>query len=322
MTQFSDDRNVEMRELFFETAQELLQSLNDEALKLEKHPGDVELLRSLRRIVHTLKGDAAACGFRELSNAAHALEDALALDSAASHGGVVDVAFAAADTFANMLRAYRNKGKVPSAVALGKMIRELSQSPKTGKRSKKARPAASVPPTWTEYETLAIHDALSKGRHVYHVTAFVDPKCVMPIAARQLLLNALKTSGEVLATRPHEGSPDSSKRLELLVATSKSKEQLTLQARIPTVISRVSAASMKIAIPAAAKTGPAEPAREKAAASAAASHPAVHEGGENHAREGKGNHAPAAGENIVRVDAERIDSVLNLVGELIIGKSM
>ena len=67
MTQLPDERGAEMRELFFETAQELLQSLNDEALKLEKHPEDEELVRSIRRIVHTLKGDAAACGFRELS---------------------------------------------------------------------------------------------------------------------------------------------------------------------------------------------------------------------------------------------------------------
>ncbi len=56
MTQFSDERGAEMRELFFETSQELLQSLNDEALKLEKNPADVELVRSIRRIVHTLKG--------------------------------------------------------------------------------------------------------------------------------------------------------------------------------------------------------------------------------------------------------------------------
>jgi two-component system chemotaxis sensor kinase CheA len=311
-----------MRELFFETAQDLLQSLNDEGLKLEKCPGDVELVRSLRRIVHTLKGDAAACGFRELSKAAHALEDALALESAASHSGLVEVAFAAADTFAHMLRAYRHKGKVPSAAALGKMIRELSQSPKTGKRAKKARPAAAVPPAWTEYEMLAAQDALSKGRHVYHLTAFIDPKCVMPMAARQLLLNALKNSGEVLATRPQEGSPDHGKRLELLVATRKSKEQLTLQARIPTVISRVSAASMKGAIAGVMNTVSAEPVRDKAIAAAPASHPAAPQAGEDHTRGGEANHLPMAGENIVRVDAERIDSVLNLVGELIIGKSM
>jgi two-component system chemotaxis sensor kinase CheA len=321
MTQFSDERSAEMRELFFETAQELLQSLNDEALKLEKHPADAELVRSLRRIVHTLKGDAAACGFRELSNAAHALEDALALESAAAHSGLVEVAFAAADTFANMLRAYRHKGKAPSAASLGKMIRALSQSPKAGKRSKKARPAPAPLPDWTEYEMLATQDALSKGKHVYHLTAFVDPKCVMPIAARQLLLNALKTSAEVLATRPQEGSPDCSKRLELLLATSKTKEQLTLQARIPTVISRVSAAAMKGTIPA-TKAVPAELARDKASGAAPASYPAAHEASEDHARGGQGNHVPVAGENIVRVDAERIDSVLNLVGELIIGKSM
>ena len=35
MTHSSDERGAEMRELFFETSQELLQSLNDEALKLE-----------------------------------------------------------------------------------------------------------------------------------------------------------------------------------------------------------------------------------------------------------------------------------------------
>jgi len=50
----------------FRKRQEILQSINEQALRLEKHPDDLEALRSLRRAVHTLKGDAAACGFREL----------------------------------------------------------------------------------------------------------------------------------------------------------------------------------------------------------------------------------------------------------------
>ena len=70
MTRASDDRGAEMRELFFETTQELLQSLNDDALRLEKAPQDKEVVRSIRRTVHTLKGDAAACGFHELSDLA------------------------------------------------------------------------------------------------------------------------------------------------------------------------------------------------------------------------------------------------------------
>src|SRR5439155_8411538 len=51
MTQFPHDPGAEMRELFFETSQELLQSLNDDALKLEKAPNDPGIIRSLRRTV-------------------------------------------------------------------------------------------------------------------------------------------------------------------------------------------------------------------------------------------------------------------------------
>ena len=38
MSQASDERMAELRELFFDSAHELLQALNDEALKLEKSP--------------------------------------------------------------------------------------------------------------------------------------------------------------------------------------------------------------------------------------------------------------------------------------------
>ncbi len=201
MTQLPDDRAAEMRELFFETAQELLQSLNDEALKLEKSPADEELVRSIRRIVHTLKGDAAACGFRELSNAAHELEDALALESASSHRSLADIAFTAADTFNAMLTAYRRKGKMPSAAPLAKMVRELAEPPKGKKRSKKTAKSkekeAVAPAAWTEYEKLAIQNAVTRGKSVYHVTAGIDSHCAMPIAARQLVLNGLARCAEV-----------------------------------------------------------------------------------------------------------------------------
>src|SRR5437879_3351388 len=77
MSNSPDERGVELRELFYETSQELVQALNEEALKLEKNPADEEIVRSIRRTVHTLKGDSAACGLRELSELAHQFEDAL-----------------------------------------------------------------------------------------------------------------------------------------------------------------------------------------------------------------------------------------------------
>ena len=151
-----DERMAELRELFFESAQELLQSLNDEALKLEKHPGDSEIVRSLRRIVHTLKGDAAACGYRELSEVAHELEDALALESAATHATLAEVAFTAADLFAAMLAAYRKHAKLPARDALRKMVKKLSAEPGTKRGAKKKATVSAQALGWTEYEKLAV----------------------------------------------------------------------------------------------------------------------------------------------------------------------
>jgi two-component system chemotaxis sensor kinase CheA len=107
VTNSPDERGAELRDLFYETSQELLQALNDEALKLEKRPGDEEIVRSVRRTAHTLKGDSAACGLRELSELAHQFEDALSMEGAAAHAAVADIAFAAADLFAEMISAYR-----------------------------------------------------------------------------------------------------------------------------------------------------------------------------------------------------------------------
>jgi len=73
----SDEHAPELRELFFESAEEILQRMNETGLALEQHPGDLDQLREIRRAVHTLKGDSAACGYRELSQLAHELEDVL-----------------------------------------------------------------------------------------------------------------------------------------------------------------------------------------------------------------------------------------------------
>ncbi len=138
MTNSPDERGAELRELFYETSQELVQALNEEALKLEKNPADEEIVRSIRRTVHTLKGDSAACGLRELSELAHQFEDALSLESAASHAAVAEIAFSTADIFSEMIAAYRNGTKLPATKTLSKKIQELTAAPKNGKtRGKK-----------------------------------------------------------------------------------------------------------------------------------------------------------------------------------------
>ncbi len=334
MTQPHDERMAELRALFFESAQELLQSLNDDALELEKNPANNEIVRSIRRTVHTLKGDAAACGHRELSEVAHDLEDALALDSAAAHSGLPDIAFAAADLFAALLNGYRKGSRLPSCEPLRKKIRQLTAAP-AGKKGgrKKAVSAKVVLSDWTEYERLALKNAQQRGLAVYHIVAQIDPHCAMPIAGRQLLQNALAALGEVLAVRPETTSASASMQLEILLATSADAEQISAKCRIPTIIATARCEQLVPATPqptmrseetldsSASASSPSEPQTTPAQESAS-----VVPAAEPH--EELFDDAPIAtspaqlAESILRVDAERIDSVLNLVGELIIGKSM
>ena len=322
----ADERMAELRELFFESAQELLQALNDEALKLEKRPGDAEIVRSIRRTVHTLKGDAAACGYRELSEVAHELEDALALETSVGHNLLAEVAFTAADLFSAMLASYRKRAKLPSRDPLRKMVKKLAEDPGTKQRGRKKAAVTAKALGWTEYEKLAVQKAQAGGKFVYHVHAQIDPHCAMPIAGRQLVQNALASIGDVLAARPEAGSTAAIKQVEFLVATEKAAEQISAKCQIPTIV-----ASVKLdvlpgeVVPqrAGKKTAKASDAVISAEPEANPIEELVAAAEEpESAPEGAPQTHTTMAENILRVDAERIDSVLNLVGELIIGKSM
>ena len=130
MTFPSDEQASELRELFFESAEEILQRMNEAGLALEQHPGDVERLREIRRAVHTLKGDSAACGYRQLSELAHGLEDVLTPELAQRHAELIaEVILTAADTFHEMLAAYRNNLQPPAGGALREHINRLLNKP-------------------------------------------------------------------------------------------------------------------------------------------------------------------------------------------------
>ena len=336
MTNAPDERGAELRELFFETSQELLQALNEETLKLENQPGDEEIVRSIRRTVHTLKGDSAACGLRELSELAHQFEDALSLESAACHGALAEIAFAAADVFAEMLAAYHGGGPMPATEALRQRINELTAAPaakKARRKKKSAEPAPQSGKDWTDAEKRALAQAQAAGLGLYDIVVKIDPNCTMPIAARQLIQNAIGGIGQVLVVRPDAKSPAASRQVEFVFASAQSKEQIAAKCHIPTIAGEISVIQIEAASPAKVSAKIAEQAAApvpEAATSAAASATPV-SGTPAPAQPAPAEAlvpAPEPGlpqalvENILRVDAGRIDNVLNLVGELIIGKSM
>ncbi|MEY2412536.1 MAG: two-component system, chemotaxis family, sensor kinase CheA [Acidobacteriaceae bacterium] len=345
MSRYSEDRAAELRELFFESAQEVLQSFNDEALKIEKQPGDLEAIRSLRRAVHTLKGDAATCGFIELSNLAHQFEDALAVEADVAGVSLAEIAFSAADTFALMLTAYRKETELPSTENLKSAISELANSQPNEKRHPEVRHNSTA--AWTEYEKLVAENAQLQGRHVFQMIVIIDPLCAMPIAARQMIVMALNTLGEVLGTRPEPGSSEVSRHFQLLLATNSNEDAVGAKCRIPTVVSNVELRPLSRSMPQPAVEANLQPPQSASVIAVkqsglnkdlstkelASPIPALEDDGHEHhaalaasAEEREAAVHKASGrsgtENVLRVDAEKIDNVLNLVGELIIGKSM
>ena len=326
MTVPPEDRMSELRQLFFETAGELVQQLNDEAMRLEKSPGDAETARSLRRTVHTLKGDAAACGFREISELAHEFEDVLTLGQATA--SVPEMALRAADVFAALLEAYGKGKKLPSIQAFRADIARLAHPAAGGngpKGKKQTGKTAAKTSCWSEYEQLAISRAVADGKRVYHVVAPIDPQCGMPIAARQMIQLALSEVGEVLAFYPAGGSADSVNRVEAALASGRPGEQIRTKCSIPTIAKNVKVKPLRVAaLPASLPLVSAADLEGKREVEPIAS--------DNDGASLTGNEAPPSGElaaalasgpdNLLRVDAGRIDSVLNLVGELILAKSM
>jgi two-component system chemotaxis sensor kinase CheA len=332
MTNSPDERGAELRELFFETSLELLQALNEEALKLEKKPGDEEIVRGIRRTVHTLKGDSAACGLRELSELAHQFEDALSLEETATQAAVAEIAFTAADVFTAMIAAYRKGTKLPGTASLRKKIQELTSAP-AGKKTRRKKTAKAAPAaerdSWTEYEKVAVAKAQAGGLAVYHVVVKIDPHCAMPIAGRQLIQNAVGGLGQILAVRPDAKSPAATKQVEFVLASEASVEQIAAKGRVPTIAEEVTVELMHAANPPAKKS-----AADVEATEAEAGTKSVDESETENASAAETSTSTAdasapetsptytALENILRVEAGRIDNVLNLVGELIIGKSM
>ena len=328
---FADERINELRNLFFESAQELLQTLNEEGLSLEKNPSDPEIVRSVRRTVHTLKGDSAACGYRELSELSHALEDVLTPEIAKHSGGqLAELVLSAADTFDAMLSAYRNNLQPPAGESLREMIQKVV-SPE------KASSAAPLVPKfdWTEYEQLLISKSAVRGQHVYNVALALDPQNPMRAAAVQLVRNVMQEVGTILVMRPEESATNPNvDTIEAAICSHHEKDWIEKKCKIPAVVTRIHVARVETGDT--SEPTPQKPASQTAAPVTKAPAPSIivpepeadllgietDEPVPPVQRVAKPASLLSASENLLRVDADRIDSVLDLVGELIIGKSM
>jgi len=321
---FSDERAAELRELFFESAQDLLQELNEAGILLENNWSNSDALARVRRAMHTLKGDSAACGFRQLSELAHELEDLLTPALVAERGeAVAEIVLSAADSFHAMLGSYRGNLQPPDITELKAHIRKLVEQPGS---SPAPQPVHSRP-AWTPQEKNCIADALRGNETVYQLTLHIDPSTQMPAAALQLIHSALEQCGTILAQSPASGEPlQNLAAVHVALASSRPADWIRTRCSIPGIVSSLSMDALKV-------TGD-EPrdalqilleAETVAESSIIASIDSGHS--ESPGEDAAGSPGASGGilgtsEAWLRVETGRIDTVMNLIGELIIGKSM
>ncbi len=317
-----EDRGSELRALFFESANELLQLLNEAGLELESRPADEEVIRRIRRAVHTLKGDSAACGFHSLSELAHELEDVLTVEVARrGDGKLAEVVLTAADSFESILAAYQRNVKPPAMDALHAMIRRLLDTPPPSREQSADQAQIPARFEWSEYEQLMISEALHRGEAVFNIALRLDPNSVMRAAAFQLIRNVLHGAGTVIALRPEDSAAAASVEIVEAALSSKHGEpHLRQRCHIPAIVS-----GARIERVAAVDSPEHELIGELLEAQAAQLSTPSAEQEETSTPAlsgGPGSAVTAVTESTLRVEANRIDAVMNLVGELIIGKSM
>jgi len=105
MTEDEIDRDALVR-LFFEESEEGLAAMEQALVTLEGGVGAGDALKTLFRVAHTLKGNAASLGFAELAEVTHEVEDVLdrlRAGTLAMSRQVTDLLLASVDTLRQIL---------------------------------------------------------------------------------------------------------------------------------------------------------------------------------------------------------------------------
>lgn len=111
---------------FFEEANEHLESLESLLLSLDLSAPDPEQLNAIFRAAHSIKGGAATFGFRDVANLTHALEtllDRLRKQELLPTQEMVDALLAGGDVLRSQLAAHRGQGSADEAAAEAVRVR-------------------------------------------------------------------------------------------------------------------------------------------------------------------------------------------------------
>jgi two-component system chemotaxis sensor kinase CheA len=296
---WSEAEQAELKQVFYGSAIELVENIQDELLKLEAGTSDGETLRALKRHVHTLKGDSGSVGFSSVAGLCHRMEDVLALltdGRGAARQEVLELLLSSNDALRALLANGESGAGSEEQLGLSHKI-EVFLNGVNG--SNRLNGLSRI--TLNEYQDLQAREAAEKGLRLYEVEAFIHPQCAEKTIAARMALARLAEAGRIIYSLPDSGGEgmDGADRVVAVLATDRDQEELTRMTVLAGLVSEVLVREFSRA---------GSEVRNAEARTNVTAEPRAAE--------------PEPRTEFLRIEAARVDRLMNLVGELMIGRSM
>ncbi len=322
-------------DMFLDESHEHLQSLNEGLLRLEENMEEIGAVNDIFRNAHTLKGMSATMGFAKIAELTHEMEDVLDLvrkEQLKLNEDIMDTLFKCLDSLEQMVDSVGN-GEAEDVVDVSDLVAKLSSISKGTPAPAAAAPAAassSAPAAGgagagtdldlDEIDLDVMKKAKEAGMHMFHVKVTLMETCVLKAARSVMVMHALDEVGDVIKSIPPAEDLEQEKferSFDVVVATGADAQ--AVQNAVDSV-SEIEDVLVELLDP--DKLGKSE-APAPAAAPAAAAPAATAAAPAAKKEAAKPAAAPAKKQHqsqSVRVDIEKLDTLMNLMGELVINK--
>lgn len=292
-------------EIFRQEAAELLEQLEQALLDLESQPADRDLVDTAFRALHTIKGSGAMFGFEQVAHFTHGFEtafDQVRKGLAASSPALIAAALQAKDH----IRALIERPESANPAIGEAILAALRQAVDTGSSQPEVQPSAS-----------AHLDHVPAGQQSWRVRFHLGPEVLVNGTNPLLLLDELRSLGTATVTALTERLPVLEEMdpeachlgWEVMLTTEQPKSA------IEDVFMFVSDdTQLEIELLSAAAVAPPAVLAQVQAAMAASVAPAPEK------PKAAESEAPKSGGSL-RVQAERLDELMDRVGELVIAQA-
>lgn len=331
-------------EIFIDETKEHLQNLNDLLLVLEKEPEDKATINEIFRAAHSLKGMAGTMGYKRMQNLTHNMENVFSEirnDKMKVTASLIDTLFQCLDaleSYLNNIQETSDEGTEDNE-AIIKLLNEFLAT--EGNMTTEAQPVPTAQPEQAapaagsasgnakykdvqlaDFEQHAINEAKKKGMNAYGFTVYLDPNCILKAARAFLVFKGIEEVGEVIKSEPSTQDIEDEKfdlDFSVFVVSNESYDKvLNVIKNVSEVKDVVGGELEEVSTEAPVQTS-AAPAQNEVSTAKEAQAPAKADEKKSAAAPAKSGKAVA--NRSVRVDIDKLDTLMNLVSELIIAKN-